>query len=191
MRIFSAIYDRVMRWSSHPHAQFYLMGLSFAEASFFPVPPDVMLAPMSLSKPDRAWWYAFVTTMSSTVGGLFGYLIGMFFWVLIKPWVISVGYIHYYDQAQLWFQHYGFWALIIAGFTPIPYKLFTIAAGSMSMAIAPFVFAAFIGRSMRFYLVAALMKLGGVRMEQMLKKYVDVVGYLTIVLVVILFYVYH
>lgn len=180
-----------MRWASHPHAQYYLAGLSFTEAAFFPIPPDVMLAPMSLSKPERAWWYAFVATISSTIGGLLGYSIGMFFWAMIKPWVVSIGYLHAYEQAQIWFHQYGFLALIIAGFTPIPYKIFTIAAGSMSMALGPFVLAAFIGRSMRFYLVATLMRLGGKKMERLLKKYVDVIGWVTLAVIVVLVYVYH
>lgn len=191
MRIFSKIYDRVMGWASHRHAQFYLAGLSFTEASFFPIPPDVMLAPMSLSHPERAWWYAFLATMSSTIGGLLGYAIGMFFWVSVKPWVISIGYLPAYEHAQLWFHQYGFLALVIAGFTPIPYKLFTIAAGSMSMALAPFVAASLIGRGLRFFLVATLMKFGGAKMENLLRQYVDVIGWVSLALVVVAIYFYH
>lgn len=191
MRIFSRMYKRVMRWSLHPHAQYYLMGLSFTEASFFPIPPDVMLAPMSLSKPEKAWWYAFVTTLSSTLGGLFGYMLGMFFWVVIKPWIVSIGYMSAYMSAQHWFAEYGFWALIIAGFTPIPYKLFTIAAGAMSMALLPFTAAAFIGRGMRFFLVATLMKMGGPKMESLLHKYIDIIGWVTLVVALLLFYAFY
>lgn len=191
MRIFSKIYDRVMHWSKHPHALYYLMGLSFTEASFFPIPPDVMLAPMSLSKPDRAFWYALLTAISSTLGGVFGYLLGLFFWAVIQPWVVQLGYQSAHQTAQLWFEHYGFWALIIAGFTPIPYKLFTIAAGAMHMAIIPFVVAAFLGRAGRFFLVASLMRFGGEKMERVLRQYVDLIGWVTVVVIAILFYVYH
>lgn len=191
MRIFSKIYDRVMKWASHRHAQYYLAGLSFTEASFFPIPPDVMLAPMSLSRPERAWWYALLATMASTVGGLFGYFIGAFFWGLIQPWVASVGYMPAYEHAHVWFDQYGFLALIIAGFTPIPYKLFTIAAGTMAMPLLPFVGASIIGRSMRFFLVASLMKVGGAKMESLLRQYVDIIGWVTLLFVAILAYVYY
>ena len=92
MRIFSKVYNRVMVWAQHRHALKYLIGLSFSEASFFPIPPDVMLAPMSLAKPDRAWYYAGMTTVSSTLGGLFGYLLGMFFITLLLPLIHEYGY---------------------------------------------------------------------------------------------------
>jgi membrane protein YqaA with SNARE-associated domain len=92
MKLFSRIYDRVMHWSTHRHAIFYLSGLSFAEASFFPLPPDVMLAPMALSKPNMAWRYAGITAIASTLGGVFGYFIGFFGFELIYPWIVKVGY---------------------------------------------------------------------------------------------------
>lgn len=174
-----------MEWVQHPHAQYYLMGLSFTEASFFPIPPDVMLAPMALSRPERAWWYALITTIASTLGGLFGYILGMFFWVLMQPFIVKLGYFSAYENVQVWFQDWGFWALIVAGFTPIPYKLFTIAAGAMHMAIIPFVFAAFLGRAGRFFLVATLMRFGGAKMEAALRRYVDVIGWTVLVLVAV------
>lgn len=177
------MYHRVMRWVKHPHAPYYLMGLSFTEASFFPIPPDVMLAPMALSKPDKALWYALLTTISSTLGGLFGYILGMFFFILIQPLIVKFGYFPAYEHVQIWFQDWGFWALIVAGFTPIPYKLFTIAAGAMHMAVLPFILAAFIGRGGRFFLVAALMRFGGAKMEAALSRYVDIIGWAVLGLV--------
>ena len=92
MKIFSALYERTMRWSRHPRAPWFLGGLSFAESSFFPIPPDVMLAPMSLANPRRAWWFALITTLASVAGGLFGYLIGYFAFDLIEGWLRASRY---------------------------------------------------------------------------------------------------
>ena len=92
MKLFSGLYARVMQWSRHRHASRYLAGLSFAESSFFPIPPDVMLAPMSMARPKHAWKLASITTIASVVGGLFGYLIGLFTLEAIEPFLIEVGY---------------------------------------------------------------------------------------------------
>ncbi|MCP4992310.1 MAG: DedA family protein [Gammaproteobacteria bacterium] len=187
MALFSALYDRVMRWSAHPHAPRYLAGLSFAESSFFPIPPDVMLAPMSLAEPRRAWYLAALTTVASVFGGLAGYLIGMFFFEAIEPLLQSAGYYSKYLQVKVWFESWGFWAIFLAGFSPIPYKLFTISAGVISMAILPFFFASLIGRGTRFFLVAGLMAWGGERMESVLRRYIDRIGWLMVVAAVVVF----
>ncbi|MCP3666070.1 MAG: DedA family protein [Gammaproteobacteria bacterium] len=187
MALFSALYDRVMRWSAHPHAPRYLAGLSFAESSFFPIPPDVMLAPMSLADPRRAWYLAALTTAASVFGGLAGYLIGMFFFEAIEPLLQSAGYYPKYLQVKVWFESWGFWAIFLAGFSPIPYKLFTISAGVISMAILPFFFASLIGRGTRFFLVAGLMAWGGERMESVLRRYIDRIGWLMVVAAVVVF----
>lgn len=189
MKLFSKIYDRVMHWSSHKHAVYYLSGLSFAEASFFPLPPDIMLAPMSLSKPHMAWRYAGITALTSTLGGVFGYIIGFFCFELIFPIIVKVGYEPAYLTAQLWFKHWGFLAMFIAAFTPIPYKLFTVAAGALQMAILPFVIASLIGRSARFFLVAGLMRWGGPRMDTLLRRYVDIAGWAVILIGVLVYFI--
>jgi len=180
MRFFSSLYSRAMQWSRHPHAPRYLAGLSFAESSFFPIPPDVMLAPMSLAMPKRAWYYAGLTTLMSVLGGLLGYLIGRFAFDLIQPYLHSWGYWEAYQTAQGWFDRWGFWAIFLAGFSPIPYKVFTITAGVISMALPPFVLASAIGRGARFFLVAGLMAWGGERMEQALHRYVDLLGWVLV-----------
>jgi membrane protein YqaA with SNARE-associated domain len=185
MRLFSRLYARVMRWAQHRHAQWYLCGLGFAESSFFPVPPDVMLAPMALARTDRAWRFAALTTLASVVGGMFGYVIGHFAFELIEPWVQRAGYWDKYQLAVKWFEEWGVWTIFLAGFSPIPYKVFTIAAGVISMAFLPFVIASAVGRGLRFFLVAGLMVWGGSRMEQTLRRYVDVLGWVLVVLVVI------
>lgn len=189
MRIFSSLYSRAMQWSRHPHAPRYLVGLSFAESSFFPIPPDVMLAPMSLASPGRAWYFAALTTLASVVGGILGYAIGLFAFDLIEPYLHEWGYWQGYLTAQNWFGEWGFWAIFIAGFSPIPYKVFTITAGVISMTLLPFVLASAIGRGARFFLVAGLMAWGGERMEQALHRYVDMLGWVVVVVfgLVILF----
>lgn len=177
-----------MQWSRHRHAERYLAGLSFSESSFFPIPPDVMLAPMSLAKPDHAWRFATITTLASVFGGLLGYLIGMFAIEAIEPLLHDFGYHDKFLQAKNWFDEWGFWAIFIAGFSPIPYKVFTITAGVISMALLPFVIASFIGRGARFYLVAGLMAWGGEKMEKKLHQYVDILGWLTVLALVAAFY---
>lgn len=180
MRLFGGLYSRVMRWSRHPHAVRYLAGLSFAESSFFPIPPDVMLAPMSLARPDRAWHYAGLTTLASVLGGVLGYAIGVFAFELVEPLLREAGYWDKYLHARDWFAEWGFWTVFIAGFSPIPYKIFTIAAGSLSMALLPFVVASAVGRGARFFLVAGLLAWGGPRLEAALYKYIETLGWLVI-----------
>jgi membrane protein YqaA with SNARE-associated domain len=183
MKLFSPLYRRAMIWSRHPHAPWYLAAMSFAESSFFPVPPDVMLAPMSLATPSRAWRFALITTVASVAGGLLGYGIGYFALDAIMPWLQQSKYWPAYQTAVNWFDRWGFWAVFIAGFSPIPYKVFTIAAGALSMALAPFTLASIIGRGARFFLVAGLMAWGGERMEGLLHRYIDRLGWLTVALV--------
>lgn len=189
MKLFSALYSKVMLWARHKHAQWYLAGLSFAESSFFPIPPDVMLAPMALAKPKRAMFYALLTTVTSVLGGVLGYFIGVFAFDQIAPLIQSAGYWEKYELAKEWFMEWGFWAILIAGFSPIPYKVFTIAAGTLSMSFIPFVLASIIGRGARFFLVAGLLAWGGERFEKVLHQYVDRLGWATIALAIIAYVV--
>ena len=189
MRIFSSLYEKVMNWAAHRHAHWYLAGMSFAESSFFPVPPDVMLAPMVLAKRQRAWFYALLTTVASVAGGVLGYLIGMFAFELVEPLLHQAGYWHHYENAKSWFAQWGFWVVFLAGFSPIPYKVFTITAGTVGMMFLPFVIASFFGRGARFFLVAALIWWGGPPAERLLKNYIDLIGWLLVVAVVILYIV--
>jgi membrane protein YqaA with SNARE-associated domain len=183
VKLFSPLYERVMRWAAHRHAQWYLAGLSFAESSFFPVPPDVMLAPMALANTSKAWRFALITTFASVVGGAAGYLLGVFAFELIQPLLEKAGYLDKYQLAVSWFEQWGVWVVFVAGFSPIPYKIFTIAAGVVSMSFPPFMLASFVGRGLRFFLVAGLMVWGGARMESMLRQNVDRVGWAVVLMV--------
>ncbi len=185
MKVFSRLFEMVMRWVEHRHAPWYLAGLSFAESSFFPVPPDVMLAPMSLAKTTRAWRYAMITTLASVAGGIAGYAIGMFAFDLVEPLLHSAGYWERYETARAWFDTWGIWVVLLAGFSPIPYKVFTISSGVVGMAFLPFVLASIVGRGARFFLVAGLMVWGGEKMEQMLRRYVDRIGWVLVVAVLV------
>jgi membrane protein YqaA with SNARE-associated domain len=188
MKIFSPLYDRVLRWSEHPHAHYYLSAMSFIESIFWPIPVDVMLAPMALSRPAKAWQFAALATFFSVSGAVFGYLLGLFFFdTLAAPMIEAAGYQHKFDIAVEWFREQGVWVIFIAGFTPIPYKVFTISAGLLSMAFIPFILASLVGRGLRFFLVAALMKWGGARMERQLRRFIDVIGWVTIGLAIALY----
>ncbi len=189
MKIFQPLYLSVMRWVQHKHASWYLGGLSFAESSFFPIPPDVMLAPMALASPKKAWRFAFITTVASTLGGVFGYLLGVWGFEVIEPWLRESHYYSAFNTATEWFVEWGVWIVFIAGFSPIPYKVFTIAAGVGGMALLPFVIASLIGRGLRFYLVATLMVWGGEKMEKALLKYVEILGWMVVVAVAIVYFV--
>ncbi|TNG00222.1 MAG: DedA family protein [Gammaproteobacteria bacterium] len=185
MRLFTKLYDKALNWAAHRHAPYYLGGLSFAESSFFPIPPDVMLAPMSLAKPAKAWEFALITTITSVLGGLFGYLIGYFAFELIEPYIVQFGYMAGIEKAQQWFNEWGFWVVLIAGFSPIPYKVFTIAAGTLSLFLPVFAIASLIGRGSRFFIVAGLIVWGGERLARHLRQYVELIGWLTVAVLVI------
>jgi membrane protein YqaA with SNARE-associated domain len=191
MKIFSKFFDRVMGWSRHRHAPYYLSALSIAESCVLPFPPpDVMLAPMSLAKPTHAWRYALLTTIMSVIGGLIGYAIGWFAFELIEPLLHQYGYWERYQVAVSWFNDWGVWAVFIAGFSPIPYKVFTISAGALNMLLLPFVIASMVGRGARFFLVAGLMYWGGEAMENKLRQYVDQLGWAVIIIALIAFIIY-
>ena len=191
MKIFTPLYDACLKWARHRHAEKYLAALSCAESTFFPVPPDVMLAPMVLSQTEKAWRFALVTTIASVVGGVFGYFLGMFaFESFIAPLVEQWGYGPKLALAESWFADYGVWVVFLAGFSPIPYKVFTISAGALSMAFFPFLIASAIGRGMRFFLVAAFMKYGGPPMEAKLKDYIEYLGWAVVILAVLAYLIF-
>jgi membrane protein YqaA with SNARE-associated domain len=177
----------VIRLAGHRHAERYLIALSFAESSFFPIPPDVLLAPMAIAQPRRAWRFALVTTLASVAGGIAGYAIGWFALDLVEPLLRSAEYWSAYERATAWFMQWGFAAVLIAGFSPIPYKVFTIAAGALNMVLPVFIVASFVGRGARFFLVAALLVWGGEPMQRRLRQHIDLLGWLSVAAVVLVY----
>lgn len=185
MRLFGPLYDRVLAWSRHRHAERYLGAMSFAESSFFPIPVDVMLAPMTLA--DRSKWirYATIATVFSVLGGLGGYVIGWSMFEAIEPWLRESHYWDAYLTARSWFDDYGVLVVFVAGFSPIPYKVFTIAAGVAALNLPGFFIGSLIGRAARFFLVAGLVRAGGQRFEDTLAKHVERIGWATVAATVI------
>ncbi|MGJ8582031.1 MAG: YqaA family protein [Psychromonas sp.] len=189
MKIFAPLYEKVMLWSKHKHAPFYLYVTAFIESIFWPIPVDIMLAPMALAKRSKAWQFAFGATVFSVLGGALGYYLGhSLYEPVVLPFIETMGYQDKMMTAQSWFVEWGVLVIFIASFTPIPFKVFTITAGVMSMAFWPFLLTALIGRGLRFFLVAGLMVLGGEKMEAKLSKYIDLLGWLTIFAAVIFYF---
>jgi membrane protein YqaA with SNARE-associated domain len=184
MKIFGPLYDRVLQWSKHRHAERYLAALSFSESSFFPIPVDVMLAPMCLANLGKAWRYAFIAMLFSVIGGVAGYFIGYGAFESIRPWLADSSYWAAYETSRDWFERYGIWVIFVAGFSPIPYKVFTIAAGAAALNFPVFILASALGRGARFFLVAGLLVWGGVQFEVSLRKYVERIGWITVGIVV-------
>jgi len=185
--MFKQLYDRVLVWSAHKNAPVYLAVLSAAESSIFPIPPDVMLGPMCLAKPARAWFFAGLCTVSSVLGGMFGYLIGNLAFAVIEQWLLASSYALVFEQAVRSFGDHGFWYILLAGFTPIPYKIFTVSAGVVGMPPLTFLAGSVIGRGGRFFMVAGLIRLGGEKLEQSLRKWIDLIGWLVLAVVTVVF----
>ncbi len=181
----SRLYDRVIGWSAHPRAPRILSALSFAESSFFPIPPDVMLAPMCVAQPRRGWSFALNCTLSSVAGGLAGYLIGRLAFEWLQPWLLESAYADAFQSAVQSFETWGFWYILLAGFTPIPYKVFTISAGVVGMPIIPFLLGSLVGRGGRFFLVAGLIRLLGDDAAGRIRGWVDRAGWFILGLVVL------
>jgi membrane protein YqaA with SNARE-associated domain len=183
--IFQRLYDSVLGWSAHPRAAPILSALSFAESSFFPIPPDVMLAPMCLARPQRAWFFAGLCTVSSVLGGMLGYLIGLLAFHWIEPWLMGSSYAGAFTAAVESFERYGAVYVLLAGFTPIPYKVFTIGAGVVGMPVLPFLLGSTGGRGARFFLVAGLIRLLGEKGARRLRAWVDAIGWSVLALAVV------
>ncbi len=189
MKLFGPLYERTLVWSRHRRAPALLTGLSFAEAVVFPVPPEVMLAPMSLSQPDRAFWFATLSLLGSLAGAMLGYALGHFAYELIKPLFAALGWIERIDAQVAYLREVAaqspwkaFWILVIAGFTPIPLKVFTWAAGIVGVPFLPFMASMAVGRGKRVYLVALAIRLGGVRAEAALRRFIEPIGWMAMAL---------
>lgn len=179
------LYDWVLSWSHRPHAQVALFILAFAESSVFPIPPDVLLIALAIAAPTHAFRFALITTLGSVLGGLAGYGIGYGLMASVGRWVIDL--YNFHDQfariRELYLQ-YDIWAVGIAGFTPIPYKVFTIAAGAFEMDPWRFTLASLISRGARFYLVAWLLYHYGAPIRVFIDRYFNLLTVLFTVLLV-------
>jgi membrane protein YqaA with SNARE-associated domain len=179
------LYDWTMRMAAHPKALRVLAAVSFAESSFFPIPPDAMIVPMVLANPARAWTIAAVCTAASVVGGFFGYAIGYFLFETIGGAVVKF---YGLEAAMAEFQHqfdeWGLWIILIKGLTPIPYKLVTIASGVAKFDLVVFGIASLVTRGARFFLVAALLRLFGAPIRDFIERYLTWVTTGFVVLVV-------
>lgn len=164
------LYDWVFSLARHRHASRSLAVVSFAESSFFPIPPDVMLAPMVLAKPERAYFYATVCTIASVLGGLLGYAIGMFLEPAGMAILSSLGKADTFEASKALFQEHGAWVILIKGLTPIPYKLITISAGIFQFSLILFIVLSVITRAARFYLVAFVLKRWGPPMLKVVER---------------------
>ena len=187
MKIFNNLYQKVILWAARPKAIRYLFILSFAESSFFPIPPDVMLMPMCLANKKKVWKLALLTTLASVLGGIFGYFIGYFIFDVLELWLINSHYWSAFQLSKEWFGEWGLWAGLLAGFSPIPYKIFTIAAGITGINLFGFILFSVLGRGTRFFLIAAIIFLFGDRISLMLSRYVEFIGWLVVLILGALF----
>ncbi len=152
------LYDRTMQAAAGPRAERALGLVAFAESSFFPVPPDVMIVPMVLARPRAAWRIAAIATVASVAGGLFGYLIGAFLFETVGRWLVDLyGYADEFARFQTLYHEYGIWIVLIGGLTPFPYKVVTIASGVAGYPLLPFVLGSIATRGARFFVEAALL----------------------------------
>ena len=156
MQLLARLADRVLSWARMPQAPVLLCAVSFAESVFFPIAVDVMLVPMCVARPRRTWRFATLTLVFSVAGGLAGLMLGYLAIDAVLPWIEELGWGEKYYIVQDWYQRWDYWALVIAAFTPLPYKIFAISAGGLNMDVGTFLAASFVGRGMRFFLVAAL-----------------------------------
>jgi membrane protein YqaA with SNARE-associated domain len=179
-----SLYNWTMSLAGHAHARWALAAVSFAESSFFPVPPDVLLMPMVLEKRDKAWQYAFICTIFSLLGAMLGYAIGMFFFEAIgRPVIEFYGKVEQFEHLQELFAQNSWWIVFTAGLTPFPFKVITITSGLFALNPAVFIIGCAISRGMRFYAVAALLWKFGRPIRAFIDKHL---GWLTILFCLLL-----
>jgi membrane protein YqaA with SNARE-associated domain len=183
--MFKRLYDWTIGMAESPRAPQALAAVSFAESSFFPVPPDVMLVPMTMAQPRKAWTYAAICTVASVVGGIVGYLIGALLYDTVGAWLIRLyGYGDKMDAFRTLYQQHGHWIILIKGFTPIPFKLITIASGLAGYDFLMFVLLSLITRGARFFLVAGVMNRFGGPIRRFVETHLTLVGIVTVIAIV-------
>jgi membrane protein YqaA with SNARE-associated domain len=178
-------YEWVLSWAHTPYGGLALFILAFAESSFFPIPPDVLLIALALSIPSRAFYFAFLCAIGSVLGGSFGYVIGMYLMDIVGDSIIGFyGLTDKYEYIQTLYRDYDAWAVAIAGFTPIPYKAFTITAGAFKINFWVFLGASFVSRALRFFIVAWLIYKYGKPIKGFIDKYLNLLSILFVIIVV-------
>ncbi len=180
------LYEWILALSGKPSAPWALGAVAFAESSFFPVPPDVMLVPMAVSRPDRVWFYATVTTVASVLGGLVGYAIGALLFDSLGQWLIKLyGLQNSAATFQESYAAYGHWVILLKGLTPIPYKLVTITSGFAHYSLFWFTVLSVVTRGARFFLLAALLGRYGVQIRGVLDRHLNAVAGISVAVIVL------
>ena len=183
--MFRNLYDWTMRQAAGKHALPALAVVSFAESSFFPIPPDVMLIPMVLARPERAWLIAAVCTGASVIGGVLGYAIGYFLFATLGRMIIDFYHMQAgFDEYQKMFAEYGLWIILIKGMTPIPYKLVTIASGVAKFDFLVFMAASIVTRGVRFFAVAALLWKYGAPIREFIDRRLTILGWVFLIVLI-------
>jgi len=188
--IFAGLYRRAMGWAEHRHRERYLVGVSLFESFIFPLPTALLMIPMVIATPDKAIRLATITTLMSVFGAAVGYLLGWGAMSIIEPWITQMGWTEQLAQARTEFATYGVLAVAIGAFTPAPFKIFTLTAGMLSMPFIPFLLVSLVGRAAHFYLIALLMAWAGPKMEPVVRKYIEWLGWSIIVLSIIGFVIH-
>lgn len=188
--IFAGLYNRAMRWAEHPHRERYLVSVSVFESFIFPLPTALLMIPMVIATPDKAIRLATITTIMSVFGAAVGYLLGWGAMSVIEPWITDMGWLPKLEMARQEFIKYGVLAVAIGAFTPAPFKIFTLTAGMLSMPFIPFLIVSLVGRAAHFYMIALLMAWAGPKMEPMVRKYIEWLGWVVIVLAIIGFLIH-
>jgi membrane protein YqaA with SNARE-associated domain len=171
------LYDWTLSLAAKPSAPYALAAVSFAESSFFPIPPDVMLVPMMLARPDRAWFYALVCTVASVVGGVVGYMIGLLLYDSIGAWLFQLyGLTEGAESFRQAYAEYGHWVILLKGLTPIPYKLVTITSGFAGYSLFWFVVLSIVTRGARFFFIALLMTRYGPTIKGFIDRHFNAVA---------------
>jgi len=171
------LYDWVLHWAATPYGTWALFLLAFAESSFFPIPPDVLLVALCVARPQRSFKYALICAVGSILGGCLGYLIGWQFMATVGDRIVSFyGLTEKVAYIETLYRTYDAWAVGIAGFTPIPYKVFTITAGMFKINFVVFVLASLISRSARFFIVGGLIYMFGPRIQRFIDRYFDLLA---------------
>jgi len=173
--MFRRLYGWILHWAETPYGSWALFLLAFAESSFFPIPPDPLLIALAVARPRSALKFALVCSIGSVLGGCFGYLIGWQFMAAIGDRIVALyGLTEKVAYIEAMYNQYDAWAVAIAGFTPIPYKVFTIAAGAFKINFPVFVIASMLSRSARFFIVGGLIRVFGEKIQAVIEKYFDI-----------------